>query len=342
MREKNNMSKIFITGDDISEMEVDAIVNATNESLWSNTELSNRIAHKAGHMELSDACDKLVGCQTGGAVITPGFNLKAKHIIHAVGPVWKGGGKKEAMYLDRVYRNALALAVKNDCTTVAFSLISSEAFEYPVEECWRVALNAVTDFLRKHEEHYLEVTFCVERENVRQMGQAMLKDLQLKNDAGQDAPISFLFTVTMKLDTPILVGQDSVHGRRQLVPILSGSLEGVNMQGKPLTGEVLPGGVDIQRVRPDGTCELSSRYGVRLSDGRSFYVENNGICTIPKDYVQSVLDGKFIASDLTYGATHPTIETYDDSLRWLERHLLFCKVMREVDEVKISYYIIGK
>ncbi len=336
------MSKIYIVGDDISEMEVDAIVNATNECLWLNTVLSNRIFRKAGHEDLTSACDEIGGCVKGGAVITPGFKLKAKYIIHAVGPVWRGGSQKEAMYLDRVYRNALQLALKNECTSIAFSLISSEAFEYPVEECWKIALKAVTEFLRSHEDTYMEVTFCVERKNVRQMGQAMLMDMQAKNDAGADAPVSYLFTVTVKVDTPILIGQDLVHGRRQLVPILSGKLKGFNMQGRPIEGELLPGGADIQIIHPNGTCDMSARYGIRLSDGRCMYIENNGIRTVPKEYIENVLNGEFISSDLYYFATQPKIEVYDDSLRWMERHVFFCKAVREVDEVKISYYIIGK
>ena len=74
-----------------------------------------------------------------------------------------------------------------------------------------------------------------------------------------------IFTITVKVDTPVVVGQDEISGRRQLIPILSGTLEGETMHG-----EVLPGGVDSQVIRPDGICELSARYGVKLDDGSSF------------------------------------------------------------------------
>ena len=336
------MSKIFIVGSDLTEMEVDAVVNATSESLWTDTELSERIFTKAGHWELTEALDKIGFCVKGGAVITSGFGLKAKKIIHAVGPVWKGGSAKEAMYLDRVYRNALQLAMKNEVHTIAFSLISSEKFEYPVDECWHVALDAVTGFLRNHEDYYMEVTFCVERKLVRQMGQGILMDMEARNGNGSDAPVTYLFTITVHADDPIVVGQDEKNGRRQIIPFLGGTLKGHNLQGKPIEGTLLPGGADIQLIRQDGTCELSARYGVMLSDGRSFFVENNGIRTVPKEYAAKVLKGEMIASDLYYFATTPKIEVYDESLRWLERHVFFCKAIREVNEVKISYYIIGK
>ena len=149
-----------------------------------------------------------------------------------------------------------------------------------------------------------------------------------------------LFTISVGVEPPIVVGQDDVNGRRQLIPITGGRLEGRDMEGKPISGSVLPGGVDSQVIRPDGKCELSARYAVRLDDGRSFYIENNGIRTVPEAYVSQVLSGGFVSPELYYFATRPDFEVYDRSLKWLEDHVFVCKAARTPDEVVINYYVI--
>ena len=149
-----------------------------------------------------------------------------------------------------------------------------------------------------------------------------------------------LFTISVAVSQPIVVGQDTKHGRRQLIPITSGTLEGFDPYGNPLKGTVLEGGVDSQVIRPDGKCELSARYAVRLDDGASFYIENNGIRTVPPEYAADVLQGKFVDPSLYYFATTPFFEVYSDSLNWLETHVFVCKAVREPAAVKITYYII--
>ena len=149
-----------------------------------------------------------------------------------------------------------------------------------------------------------------------------------------------LFTVSVAVDKPIVVGQDEKNGRRQLIPITSGTLEGFDPEGNPLKGTVLPGGVDSQVIRPDGKCELSARYGIRLDNGDSLYIENNGIRTVPEDYVEKVLRGEFIDPSLYYFATVPSFETYSKNLRWLENHVFYCKAIRETAQVKITYYVV--
>lgn len=150
----------------------------------------------------------------------------------------------------------------------------------------------------------------------------------------------FLFKVLAQVEKPIVVGQDSKNGRRQLIPVPSGTVEGTDLQGNPISGVVLPGAVDSQVIRPDGKCELSARYGVQLSDGRSFYIENNGIRTVPEEYVPRVLRGEFVDPSLYYFATTPRFEAYDDSLRWLENYVFLCKAVRKPDVVEISYYVV--
>ena len=95
-------------------------------------------------------------------------------------------------------------------------------------------------------------------------------------------------------------------------------------------------------IRPNGVAELSARYGVRLDDGRSFYIENNGIRTVPPEYVEEVLNGGFVDPELYYFVTTPKIEVYDDSLRWMEQHVFVCKATRKPDAVIIQYYLVEK
>ncbi|MCQ2452647.1 MAG: DUF3237 domain-containing protein [Oscillospiraceae bacterium] len=151
-----------------------------------------------------------------------------------------------------------------------------------------------------------------------------------------------MFTVSVTADKPVVVGQDSVNGRRQLINCPSGTVEGVDPDGKPFSGVTLPCTIDSQVIRPNGVCELSARYGIRLDDGRSFYIENNGIRTVPPEYVETVLNGGFVDPDLYYFVTTPKIEAYDDSLRWMERHVFLCKATRTPSAVEIRYYMVEK
>ena len=149
-----------------------------------------------------------------------------------------------------------------------------------------------------------------------------------------------LFVIKVTVDTPIVVGQDNVSGRRQLIPITGGTLTGFDLEGNPLRGTVLPGGVDSQVIRPNGRCELSARYAVRLEDERSFYIENNGIRTVPEACVPQVLRGEFVDSSLYYFATTPSFEVYSDTLRWLNNYVFVCKAVRKPDSVEIHYFVI--
>ena len=153
------------------------------------------------------------------------------------------------------------------------------------------------------------------------------------------------FEIRVQVAFPVLIGQDSISGRRQLIPILSGTLTGAPDGCFPeLTGTVLPGGVDSQVIRPDGKCELSARYGVRLTggkwDGASFYIENNGFRTVPAEYVQTVLAGGFVDPSLSYFCTVPQFEVYDRRLEWLKQRLFVCSATRLPDAVILGYYTV--
>jgi len=149
------------------------------------------------------------------------------------------------------------------------------------------------------------------------------------------ANLKKMFEIRAKVDTPVLVGKDEIAGRRQLIPIISGELIGENM-----SGTILPGGVDSQVIRPNGKCELSARYGVKLDDGTSFYVENNGIRTVPKEYVDIVKEGGFIDPSLYYFCTNPHFEVYSEKLNWLTERVFICTATRLPDEVLLDYYVV--
>ncbi len=165
---------ILIKKTSITDLETDAIVNAANEGLWEGGGVCGVIFREAGSRELTKACDAIGGCKTGGAVITPGFKLKAKYIIHAVGPRWSGGDRNEAELLRSAYIEALKRAMENDCHSIGFPLISAGIFGYPLEEAWKVAINACRDFLDEHKDYSLEIVFAVLDERIMQVGNALL------------------------------------------------------------------------------------------------------------------------------------------------------------------------
>lgn len=141
---------------DLTDQEVDAIVNAANSTLLGGGGVDGAI-HGRGGSKILEECKQIRtkewpdGLPTGNAIITTGGNLKAKHVIHTVGPVWHGGLHEEAKLLRRAYWNSLKLAVANGLKTVAFPSISTGAYGYPTEEASRVAVETVKDFLAKED-----------------------------------------------------------------------------------------------------------------------------------------------------------------------------------------------
>jgi O-acetyl-ADP-ribose deacetylase len=144
---------------DITTLEVDAIVNAANQSLLGGGGVDGAI-HRAAGPQLLAECRTLGGCETGSTKITRGYRLKAKHVIHAVGPVWNGGGKGEDDLLASCYRTALALAAQHRLASIAFPAISTGVYHFPPERAARLAVGTVAGEIANAPRGIERVVFC--------------------------------------------------------------------------------------------------------------------------------------------------------------------------------------
>lgn len=150
--------RLAVVQADITTLDVDLIVNAANQSLLGGGGV-DRAIHRAAGPELLAACRALGGARTGEVKVTPGFELPARYIAHAVGPVWKGGGAGEAALLASCYRSALREAAERGLRTVAFPSISTGIFGFPLDQAAPIALRTIAEGLRLHE-GLERVTMC--------------------------------------------------------------------------------------------------------------------------------------------------------------------------------------
>jgi O-acetyl-ADP-ribose deacetylase (regulator of RNase III) len=140
------MSRVSVVLGDITQQQVDAIVNAANTSLLGGGGVDGAI-HRAGGPELLRECRSLGGCETGQAKVTKGYGLRAKYVIHAVGPVWRGGKAREDELLRNCYRNSLTLAEQHDVKSIAFPSISTGAYGFPIRRAAQIATSTVREYL---------------------------------------------------------------------------------------------------------------------------------------------------------------------------------------------------
>ena len=152
-------ARLDIVVADITTLEVDAIVNAANRTLLGGGGVDGAI-HRAAGPELLAECRTLGGCETGFSKITRGYRLKARHVIHAVGPVWGGGDKNEEELLASCYRTAFAHAVENRLRSIAFPAISTGIYRFPADLAARIAVGTVASELAAGSQDLQRVVFC--------------------------------------------------------------------------------------------------------------------------------------------------------------------------------------
>ena len=159
-----NQTKLSIIQGDITKQATDAIVNAANPSLMGGGGVDGAI-HRAGGPSILEECKQIVSRQgrlpTGRAVITTGGNLKAKFVIHTVGPIWHGGSKGEPELLTNAYQESLKVAVENNLMSISFPSISTGAYGYPIDKAAKVAMRTVASFFKEHVTSIKEVIFVL-------------------------------------------------------------------------------------------------------------------------------------------------------------------------------------
>lgn len=170
-----------VVEDDITKMKTDAIVNAANAGLQNSNSVCGAIFRAAGEEKMQKACDQYGFCSAGEAVITPGFNLPARFVIHAVGPRWYGGQHGEEMQLYDVYRNSLKLAENYELKSIAFPLISAGNAGFPKKRAMRLAAFTIKEYLKETCSE-MEVYLVLYDWDAVQIGRKVFPDMNMKKN----------------------------------------------------------------------------------------------------------------------------------------------------------------
>lgn len=165
---------IHVIREDITKIKCDAIVNPTNNHLDGSGSIDAKIHKLAGH-ELKEECRKIGYCKTGEAVLTRGYQLLSKYVIHTVGPIWIDGLHNEAALLESCYRNCLEIAKAKKCKSMAFPIISSGTFKFPKEEAFRIAVQTINQFMDSYE---MDVYLVVFNKEITYISKQLFKDVK--------------------------------------------------------------------------------------------------------------------------------------------------------------------
>lgn len=258
------MSKIEIKKIGITNVGTECIVNAANDGLWEGGGVCGIIFKAAGSAQLTKACQKIGHCPTGSAVITPAFNLSAKHIIHAVGPIWHGGTNKEPQQLYGCYKKSLELAKEYNCHSIGFPLISAGIFGYPKDRAWRKAIQACNDFIKQNPDYEIDIKFAIIDDEILKLGQDTLKEIvtsnkveeSTKNNELSNANISDPNLVNInKLNDAIdffcenrIMNKTRLNGSSNLMQVMEPDYDYLNNYKKYCEG-VLPTNMNISQIR---------------------------------------------------------------------------------------------
>ncbi|MCR5590110.1 MAG: macro domain-containing protein [Lachnospiraceae bacterium] len=168
------MSSVSIRKIGITDLSADAIVNAANSALLQGGGVCGFVFRDAGEEDMRAACSAIGHCDEGSAVITPGFALPAKYVIHAVGPRYIDGNHGEPKLLYSAYKQSLLLAKENGIHSIGFPLISAGIFGYPVEKAWKKALQACSDFISNND-YEIDIIFAVLDDRIKAIGEGTYK-----------------------------------------------------------------------------------------------------------------------------------------------------------------------